>query len=285
MNFKCIILIGCLFLAGCSPFKLGYDYADWFMFWKLNSVFNLTVEQKKLLHPQVDELLAWHKTKELPLYVSLLRQAQEKVKDELTLAELDWVYAQTQERVEQTMRYIAPGFSIFLATLKDQQIERFNQNFFQQKAISPNDEQGDLSEKFIEQIEQWTGELNDDQEKLIIKLRKSIPDISKNRSLQSEKTRDIITSLMAQERNASAIEKKLLELSINYQTTYSEEYGQQVITQQKAFKDMILGIDKMLTPSQRAYFLSKIDLLIEDIESLKEKRDNRFFESLRRIIF
>ena len=255
------------------------------MFWKLDSFFNLTAAQKEFLHPQVDQILAWHKTKELPLYLSLLRQVQEKAKDELTAAELDWVYAQSQERAEQTVKYIAPSFSIFLATLKDPQIERFKQNFFQQGAISPNSEQEELSEQTIGQIEQWTGKLNDDQEKLITKLRKSIPDISKNRALQSQKTRNTIISLMKQGGNAPAIEQKLLELSINYQTTYSEEYGQQVMAQRKAFKDMVLGIDKMLTPIQRAHFLTKIDLLIEDIENIKEKRDNHFFESLRRIVF
>jgi len=48
---------------------------------------------------------------------------------------------------------------------------------------------------------------------------------------------------------------------------------------------MILGVAKILTTQQRGHFLIKIDMLIEDIENLKKKRDNYFFESLRCIVF
>lgn len=272
-------------MASCSPLRLGYDYADWFMFWKLDGFFSLTTEQKEFLHPQIDLLLAWHKTKELPLYVSLLRQVKEKAMDGLSLSELNWAYAQTERRVEQTMRRVAPNFSILLVTLKDQQIERFKQNFSQQGAVPSNDEKENPSEQAIKQVERWVGKLSDDQKILVIQLKNSVPDISKQRASHSEGVRNTIINFIAQDHTPQAVEQKILELYLDYEATYSEEYSQQVAAQRKAVKSMILGIDRILTPPQRAYFLTKIDLLVGDIESLEKKGNNRFLESIRRIVF
>ncbi|GEM_PF-2291627 len=255
------------------------------MFWKLDGFFNLSTEQKEFLHPQIDQLLAWHKAEELPLYVSLLRQTQEKAMDGLSLSELNWVYTQTGRRVEKTMRRIIPNFSILLTTLDDQQIERFKQNFSKQRATPSSDEKDESSEQFIKQVEQWVGELSDIQKTLVIQLRKSVPDISKQRVLHNEDIRNTVISFIAQDHSAQAVEQKILELYLDYESTYSEEYNQQVAAQREAFKNMILGIDRMLTPLQRSYFLTRIDSLIGDIEGLEKKSNNRFFESIRRIVF
>ena len=65
-----------------------------------------------------------------------------------------------------------------------------------------------------------------------------------------------------------AIEEQLLEWFVDFERTYSLEYRQVVIAQHKASKYMIIGIDQMLTSSQRSHFLKKLDELIEEVEDI-----------------
>lgn len=286
-SIKQAILIGFLFLASCSPIKLGYDYVDWVILWKLDDFFELTSEQKEFLNPQVDQLLNWHKTNELPLYVSLLRQVQEKAQDRLTEAELDWIYNQTEKLGDRMVKHVAPDFAVFLASLEEEQIERFSKSFLQmdeQLKLSSDESQEKLAEATIERAEEWLGNLSDDQKEQITQLRESIPDISAERLDNREKMMGTLVVFLRQRADAKAIEEKLLEL-MDFESTSSVEYDQLAAAQRKASNNMLLAIDQMLTHSQRTHFLQKLDNLIEDVEDIQEGRVNRFWLSLRRFMF
>lgn len=286
MNIRRFTLIIFLFLAGCSPIKLGYDYADWFIFSKLDDLFDLNAEQKEFLHPAVDRLLAWHKSTELPLYASLLDQTQQNFENGLTTAELDSIYAKFEERIDSTIQQMAPDASIFLASLKTGQIERFKQNIYKQKNNPPAEIQKENQEESVSWIEDWVGELDSTQKSAISGLREAIPDLSKERGLNRNQTINEIITVIETGRNTKMIELKLIEAFTSSEQNLSSEYSREVGRQQEAIKAMILAIDKILTPAQRSHFLTKIDSLIEDIEDIHAGGSgNKFFKSLRRFVY
>ena len=270
-----MILIGCLFLASCSSIKCGYSYADWVILWKLDDFFDLTSEQREFLNPQVDQHLIWHKTKELPLYISFLKQVREKSQDDLTDPELDWIYDQIEEHRKKIVKRIAPDFSVFLASLKEEQIEYFNnylpqmnEHLLEQLELPPDERQEKREEETLERVEEWVGKLSDDQKTRIIQLSRSIPDISKEGLKHHEEIGSKRVVFLRQREAVPDIEEQLLEWFVDFERTYSLEYRQVVIAQHKASKYMIIGIDQMLTSSQRSHFLKKLDELIEEVEDI-----------------
>jgi len=281
MNIRRFTLIIFLFLAGCSPIKLGYDYADWFIFSKLDNFFDLNAEQKELLHPAVDRLLAWHKSTEMPLYVSLLDQTRQNIESGLTTAELDFIYAKVEERIDSTIQQTAIDASILLASLKTEQIERFKQ-----KINNPAEKKEDNQEESANWIEDWLGELSSTQKSTIKTLREAIPDLSKERELNRNKTITEIITIIESGQSANVIELKLIEAYTSSEKDFSSEYNRKADIQQEAIKAMILAIDKILTPVQRSHLLTKIDSLIEDIESIQTGGNgSKFFKSLRRVVY
>lgn len=73
-----IVLWAPVFLSGCS-LKLAYNNADRLIRWGIDDFVDLNATQTDFLNAELDRLLYWHRTTQLPIYASYLEQLNARV--------------------------------------------------------------------------------------------------------------------------------------------------------------------------------------------------------------
>ena len=123
---KALIIIIIFVVSGCGVVSLGYNRLPFLALLELDSVFNLTDEQKKIVRPELDSWLEWHRTNHLPQYVSKLKQWEKLVMQNLTpgqfCSEIDSARILINEAAIQFIPVLVP----LAKTLSPSQIENWN---------------------------------------------------------------------------------------------------------------------------------------------------------------
>ncbi|MFK7913104.1 MAG: DUF6279 family lipoprotein [Pseudomonadales bacterium] len=77
INIAWVILLAAM-ASGCS-IKLAYNNADRLIRWGIDDYVDLTREQRDYLAPELERLLYWHRTTQLPRYARTLQTLQEDI--------------------------------------------------------------------------------------------------------------------------------------------------------------------------------------------------------------
>ena len=181
---KALIIIIIFVVSGCGVVSLGYNRLPFLALLELDSVFNLTDEQKKIVRPELDSWLEWHRTNHLPQYVSKLKQWEKLVMQNLTpgqfCSEIDSARVLINEAAVQFIPVLVP----LAKTLSPSQIENWNnyqikrdKEFLERFKQGPNGEiiNEERLKKAISRAEMFYGTLSIAQrEQLAKRLEKSV---------------------------------------------------------------------------------------------------------------
>ena len=179
-NFTILIF---LIITGCGIVNLGYNRLPFLALLELDSIFNLTDKQNKVLRPGLDSWLEWHRNNHLPQYVSKLRQWEKLVIQDLApnqfCSEIDSARVLINEAAIQFIPVLAP----LAKTLSPSQIENWNnyqikrdKEFLERFKQGPNGEiiNEERLKRAISRAEMFYGTLTTDQkEQLAKRLEKS----------------------------------------------------------------------------------------------------------------
>ena len=115
-----------LIITGCGIVNLGYNRLPFLTLLELDSIFNLTDEQNKVVRPELDSWLEWHRSNHLPQYVSKLKKWEKLVIQDLTpgqfCSEIDSARVLINEAAVQFIPVLTP----LAKTLSPSQIENWN---------------------------------------------------------------------------------------------------------------------------------------------------------------
>ncbi|MBY5963238.1 DUF6279 family lipoprotein [Marinobacter nauticus] len=169
-------LVLLMFLSGCSQTRLAYRYADWGVVWWVEDYISVTSEQEAQLNQDLEALRQWHCSAELPRYQQWLAVLKSD------LAEGPPSEATVLSHQEQLMDFVpdlldraSPIAVNLLSSLSDEQVAELAENMaekqreLEQKMLegTPAETARARSERTIERIEQWLGDLNPEQQAII----------------------------------------------------------------------------------------------------------------------
>ena len=79
MNKKLIFVVVLLLplLSGCGIISLGYNYADAYLRYSINSYTSFNDAQKETIKQEVNLFMLWHRKKMLPEYSRFLQELQQ----------------------------------------------------------------------------------------------------------------------------------------------------------------------------------------------------------------
>ena len=120
-----IVFLFCALSCGGTAAKVAYRNLDAVMLFELDSLFALSDSQKNEARSMSAELMRWHRGEVLPLYVPLLKRAQERVLAGMGEKEYAELSDLTAAEVRRIADRIAPSAADFALTLSDPQLERF----------------------------------------------------------------------------------------------------------------------------------------------------------------
>lgn len=270
-----------LLAAGCSMFRLAYNNVEIGINWMLDGYFDLHGEQHALLKSRLESLHAWHRSEELPLYVDGLRAVQARARQPLQRGDLEWVVDMSKKRYERLVREAAPGAADLLVTITDDQIQslekkyaRENKKFAKEHKLNgtPDEQRKARSKKVLAMIEDWVGNLSDDQETA---LRQSIDNWPLNYALVLEdkqrRQREFVL-LLEKNRDAGTLAAKLQDWMINYEQGRSPEYAAYSRQRMEHLTALVLQTDRLLKAKQRAHFIDKLEGYVSDFSALARPR-------------
>jgi hypothetical protein len=133
-EFRCHRIIGwlagalaLLLLQGCSSIRLVYNNSPDLSYWGLDSYVDLDDSQATRVRAALPQLLAWHRSHELPLTADLLNKLQSLVAAPTTPALACSAYKQIHAHLQPLIGQAAPLANEIAGTLSAAQLQHIEQ--------------------------------------------------------------------------------------------------------------------------------------------------------------
>lgn len=274
MMRRAAALVLALLLAGCSATRMAYDNADTLLRWQANSYFDLHDEQSEAFDARLAAFLAWHRAKALPRYARLFDEAAGRVERGLKRADLDWGYDAVQGEVREALGRAAEESAALLDGLRPEQIGHFEQRLADENRKFVKEQvQGSMEERHerrvkrnVERLEEWLGALTEAQVERVRRYSERTPFSADLRDRDRRRRQgEFLAMLRAREARA-----KLAAWARDWEGGRAPEYAAAARATRESYFDLLLDLDRMLTPEQRERAAGRL------------RRYARLFDSLSR---
>lgn len=257
-------------LAACSVTSLGYNTLPSLLLWRVDGYFNLTDAQKTLVNERLAALLRWHRSNELPVYVTFLDEAEERLHgapvDEATVAR--W-RALVMQRWPVMAERMAPDIAELLLTLSPEQLARARRKLSEDLAKARKEYQGDDAtrikarvERYGKRAEFFLGSLSDAQEQYLRQIARRLPATEPHWLAEREARHERFFALMARLHSEKPTPAQASTWVKRYLTDFwtpADEERAAVLTQSGKASDQISAeLLRLASPGQMAGMRKKL---------------------------
>ena len=255
-------------LVGCGTMKWAYDYADWWIEYKIEQWVDLSGEQEDQLQNGLSPFFKWHRVAIMPRVtdsVSNLIAAAQKGQCAQRFASQQNLW---NKLYQETIERITPIISGVLVTLDDKQIlelesglkEEFKQA--QEKAADPTQR----SEKFLDRMDSMLGRLSQGQREMLAQ-----PDTDWEKHNQaslacrSDHQRQLVEALKAKQ------ERLGIELILNRWWTQSgcpKEFLDNRTRMRNRWQTKMAKFETTLSEEQRESMLGELESLRSNLSDI-----------------
>ncbi|WP_339514941.1 DUF6279 family lipoprotein [Pseudomonas sp. RL_15y_Pfl2_60] len=259
----------CITLSACSMVGFSYKHMDWWLMWKIDDALNLTSEQKNQLEPQLQTLLNWHCSAELPNAISWLEQSQLLLEQPApSSAAISLQIKQVDTAFKRIARQITSPATQLLGGLSDQQVAHLyaflkeqNQEDREEFIDPPLATQiSERSTRMQERLEPWLGQLSAAQIKRIDSWSASLGEQNRiwleNRSAWQSALRSALAI-----RHTEAFAARLRPLIESREDFYTQDYKQANPKAQAALADLLSDLVGQATDQQHAQISKRLNTL------------------------
>jgi hypothetical protein len=278
-----LIAAACCFglLAGCSMIRVGYGHLDTYAAWKANEYFDLEAHQKDEFARRFNRLHEWHRYEQLPDYAAFLSQARKRLDRPLQPEDVEWFIEGVKTRYARLVTRTVDDAAALLHTITPAQLENLrrqwekdNRRFARDYRLtgSTEDIKRARARRTLALARDWVGNLTHEQEQRIIALADDLPVTEKLRHEDRMRRQREFLELMKQrgeDRNEFAA--RLRQWLIDWDQNRAPEYAQRSHEWFTRRVQMLIEIERMLHPHQRAVALARIEHYIEDFTRLAQR--------------
>jgi uncharacterized protein DUF6279 len=279
---RSVVLLCALALFGCSMLRVGYRQADSILAWKANQYFDFDGSQKHEFRARLDRLLLWHHREQLPEYAAFLSAARTKAQKPLTRADIVWFVEGIKTRYRTIVNRGVGDAAEMLATLTpenvhalEKQFAKDNREFVREYRLdgTREEQRRESVNRTLKQVKDWTGSLTREQEDRIAAMGRAIPLVSPLRHQDRVRRQKEFLELLAL-RGKGDFAPRLRQWLLNWEEGRSPEYERLLDEAYEKRMAMLMAIDRMLTPHQRATVLNRLQDYIDDCKALSDPRVN-----------
>lgn len=173
-----IVLALAMLLSACAV-RTAYNYADWYLAWKVDDYVTLNDSQELAFEQAVDEFINWHRRQELPRYKRMLTELKAAVNSS-DVEQLERVYGEMSGIWQTAVDYATPSIILLLNKLSQEQKQELLSNIVEQqqqarekqkqrakKTTKNRDQQG------LDNLTEMLGELSAEQKAAYLAMRQS----------------------------------------------------------------------------------------------------------------
>ena len=265
-------------LVSCTFTKFAYNQADTLAAWQADDYFDLDSAQKQDFQKRFDRLFVWHRQEQLPDYAQFMRTARTRMEDGTSREDVMWFIDGIRSRVRTAARQAAPDAATMLATLTPTQIENLqrkfekdNRKYVKERKIGGTAEERYEAEskRIIKQVEDWLSPLTNEQEQRVKALAREIPQIEQIRYTERlRRQKELLEILAHRGEDRQRFTARVTDWMVNWDRNRSADFQKQLDASWQKRADLLVAVDRMLTPEQRTASLQRIQGYANDFTQL-----------------
>ncbi len=283
MNKKLLFFLALLLLplSGCGIVAIGYNYADVYLRYSINSYATFNEVQKELIRNDVNEFMLWHRKNMLPEYVSFLQTLQQTAESGAILKREDVARFRTQLRAlyVKTLQPTVRPSAILLSGISPAQIDELVKSFAKENNKQKAKElSGDFDEKLrkraersIHFMEGLVGSFNDKQLDKIREMSYKLPFATTIYIRQREDNQAALIELLRNKKSAEEIADFLSGWLLKPEIGRSMDEQKIMLAFEEASDEMIENIYRMLTVRQKKALQKSIIKYIDSFNELAKR--------------
>lgn len=270
--------------TACSNVQLGYNYADTFSLYYLDSYLDLDAQQEQQAADSLQALFAWHRKNELPVYAEHLSTAQQQVLQQLTLEQLYGHNEFIRATLQRTSLQAAPMLADLLLSLSPaqvaylrQQLHQSNAEFRQEKlAGTPEQQRQQRYDVLLEQLNDWFGELDAQQLALVRVANADWPADNQfwyaERLIRQQELLALVDYAVEQQPPRALLVARLQQYILGFERDRQQQ-RQAIIDQSREHTlRLIVALTKDASAQQKQQIVARAQSLIDDFGVLVAQR-------------
>lgn len=274
-----LALAACLVLAGCSALRVVYENGDTLLHWRLTRYLDVDGPQEQALDRAIDEFLLWHRSHELVKYAAIADDAAQRLERGLSREDLVWGYDSLVTQARESLRDAATRIAPLLDRLSEKQIQHIERRFaednrkFAREYLrgSERERRARRLKRNVERMEDWVGRLSKEELERVRLYTARAPLFDEQRDRERRRLQAEFLSIV----RAREAVKRLPEAAAYWDRGRDAEYRAANETLFREFYAMVLDIDRMLTPEQRARAAARLRSFAQDFTTLAEAPGRR----------
>lgn len=268
-------------LAACSFTRFAYNQADVVVSWMIDDYFGFEAQQKQNFQKRFDRFHAWHRHEQLPEYAQFMRTAHARVQRELKPDDVLWFLDGMKVRARTAIRHGAPEAAAVLSTLTPAQIEilqrKFeanNRKFVRVHKVNGTAEDRHEAEtrRLLKALRDWLLPLTAEQEQRVTALARELPQIQHLRYAERlRRQKEFVALLAHRTEDPARFAARLADWAANWERGRSPEFQKRLDAAWMKRTEILVAVDRMLTPEQRTAYLQRIQGYSNDFTLLAQR--------------
>ena len=283
MKTKLMLLVVLLLLplSGCGIIAIGYNYADAYLRYSINSYASFNAAQKEVVAHEVETYMRWHRKNMLPEYVGFLQtlQATAQAGAPLEKGDVSRYRARLRALYVQTLQPAVRPAASLLRGISAAQIEELVESFAKEnnkrrsKELSGNagEQLRKRAERTIDFMESLVGGFSDRQLEQIRAMSGKLPFATAIYIRQREDNQARLLELLRQGKSEEEIADFLTVWLIAPEAGRNPDEQAIMLAFEQSSDEMIATVYRTLSERQRKTLLKNIVKYIDTFQEMARK--------------
>jgi hypothetical protein len=266
-------------LSSCTAMRMAYDNADTYLHWKATGYVDVRGADSDELDERIDAFLDWHRAKALPQYARIARDGSSRVGKGLSPEDLVWGYDSFMAQAREGLRAGAERIAPMLDRLNAQQLAHLEKRFaednrkFARENLrgSEKDRRKRRAKRAADRLEEWVGKLSPAQLERVGQYADRAPLMDDLRDRDHKRLQSELLAML----RAREAQKRLPDAVANYERGREPAYVAASEAHRKEYFSLILDLDRMLAPEQRAKAARRLRGFADDFAALAGAQPSR----------
>ena len=266
-------------LGGCAMVRVAYNNAEPLVRYAAHDYFDLDERQNERFRKGLLRFHDWHRANELPLYAGLLGAAAQRGERAITREDVAWAAAELRGRYRVMITKAVEEAAPILATLTEDQIKdlekriaKANDKYAKEYLSGSEAKQLRVQAKrLVGRFKDWTGTLTERQEDRIERFVKEQLGTTQMRFENRKRWQREALILLRQRRGARDLAPRLADIFVNPEAHRTPEFRQALVIWEADLTDLVLDVERELSPEQRAHVLNRMRDYAQDFNALSSQ--------------
>ncbi len=262
--------------SGCSV-KMLYNNADRFSRWAVNDYIQMDDEQEAYFDTEIDALLYWHRTQELPRYADFLDSMPARFEKKLSEDDVLDVFETFSTWWEALGEKAMPMVTELVLSLSDEQVTRLPERLEEDNRKLAEDEfdkpveqvQAEWAKEYMDTMSRFTGRLTREQrEYLTAQSVRYVPQFELWAEYRERWQRDLLELLNTGRENPETFALAFQKLAESRESYYGEELTAIFDANEALAAEITAWLINQLNEKQRERFNERIGEMANDFREL-----------------